>query len=136
VYQPEEDGLKSPIVEHLEVSIRTSCIRRIGITCKSFLKMPPPPNFCPGCGKGTVKDARFCCSCGIGFDASGPSASGLEAPVAVRSTRPADDTGANPSDVPTALKSINLAAAATDAGLSFMNNYLAKSTVERVSTRP
>jgi hypothetical protein len=98
--------------------------------------MPPPLNFCPGCDKGTVKDARFYCSCGIGFNASGPSASGLEAPVAVRSTRPANNTGVNPSDVPTALKSINLAIAATDAGLLFINNYLAKSTAERVSTRP
>jgi hypothetical protein len=135
-YWLEEDGLKSPIVEHLEVSIRTSCIHRIKITCKSFLKMPPPPNFCPGCGKGTIKDARFCCSYGIGFDASSPFASGLEAPVTVRSTRPADNTSANPSDVPTALKLINLAAAATNAGLLFINNYLAKSTIERVSTRP
>jgi hypothetical protein len=38
--------------------------------------------------------------------------------------------------VPTALKSINLTVAATDAGLLFINNYLAKSTAERVSTRP
>jgi hypothetical protein len=128
--------LKSPVVEHLEVSIRTSCICRIGITYKSFLKMPPPLNFCPGCGKGTIKDTRFYCSYGIGFDASSPFAFGLEAPIAVRFTRPANNTSANPSDVPTALKLINLTAAATDAGLSFINNYLAKSTTERVSTQP
>ena len=97
--------------------------------------MPPPLNFCPGYGKGTIKDARFCYSYSIRFDASGPSASGLEAPIAVRSTRPANNTGANSNDMPTALKSINLAAAATNAGLLFINNYLAKSTIERVSTR-
>jgi hypothetical protein len=128
--------LKSPIVEHLEVSIRTSCIRRIGITCKSFLKMPPPPNFYPDYSKGTIKDAWFYYSYSIRFDASGPSAFGLKAPVAMRSTRPTDDTSINPSDVPIALKSINLAIAATNMGLSFINNYLAKSTAERVSTRP
>ena len=98
--------------------------------------MPSPLNFYSGYSKGTIKDAWFYCSCGIGFDASGPSASGLEAPVAVRSTRPTNDTGANPSDMPIALKSINLTAAATNAGLLFINNYLAKSTIERVSTRP
>ena len=128
--------MKSLVVEHLEVSIRTSYIRRIRITCKSFLKMPPPLNFCPGCGKGIIKDAWFCCTYGIGFDASSPSAFRLEALVAVRSTCPADNTGVNPSDVPIALKSINLAIAATDVGLLFINNYLAKSTIERVSTRP
>ena len=98
--------------------------------------MPLPLNFYPGYSKGTIKDAWFCCSCGIGFNASGPSASGLEAPITMRSTRPANDTGANPNNVPTALKSINLTIAATDAGLLFINNYLAKSTAERVSTRP
>ena len=98
--------------------------------------MPPPLNFCPGCSKGTIKDTWFYYNCGIGFNASGPSASGLEAPIAVCSTRPTDNTSANPSDVPTALKSINVAIVATDAGLLFINNYLAKSTIERVSTRP
>jgi uncharacterized membrane protein YvbJ len=92
--------------------------------------MPLPLNFCPSCGKGTIKDAWFCYSCGIRFNASGSSASGLEAPVAVRSTRPTNNTGANPSDVPIALKLINLTIAATDAGLLFINNYLAKSTAE------
>jgi hypothetical protein len=128
--------LKLPIIEYLEVSIRTSYIRRIEITCKSFLKMPPPLNFCPGYNKGTIKDARFCYSYSIRFNASGPSASRSEALVAVRSTRPANDTSVNPSDVPTALKSINLAIAAINTGLSFINNYLAKSTTEQVSTRP
>jgi hypothetical protein len=98
--------------------------------------MPLPLNFCPGYSKGTIKDTWFCYSYSIGFNASGPSASGLEAPVAVRSTCPINDTGANPNDVPTALKSINLIIAATNAGLSFINNYLAKSTIERVSIRP
>jgi hypothetical protein len=128
--------LKSPIVEHLEVSIRTSYIRRIGITYKSFLKMPLPLNFYPDYSKGTIKDAWFCYSYSIGFNASGPSASGLEVPIVIRSTRSTNNTSANPSDVPTTLKSINLTAAATDTGLSFINNYLAKSTTERVSTRP
>jgi hypothetical protein len=128
--------LKSPIVEHLEVSIRTSCIYRIGITYKSFLKMPPPLNFYPGCSKGIIKDAWFYYSCGIGFNASGPFASGLEALVTMRSTRPANDTSVNPSNVSTALKLINLAVAATNVGLLFINNYLAKSTIEQVSIRP
>jgi hypothetical protein len=98
--------------------------------------MPLSLNFCPGYSKGTVKDTRFCYSCGIRFNTSGSSASGLKASVVVRSTYPADNTGANPSDVPTALKLINLTIAATDAGLLFINNYLAKSTIERVSTWP
>jgi hypothetical protein len=98
--------------------------------------MPLPLNFCPGCGKGIIKDARFYYSCGIGFNTSGSSASGLEAPIAVYFTRPTNNTGTNSSDVPTALKLINLTIAATDAGLLFINNYLAKSTIERVSTRP
>ena len=98
--------------------------------------MPLPLNFCPGYSKGTIKDAWFYYSCGIGFNASGSFASRLEAPIAVRSTRPINDTGANPNNVPTALKSINLTVAATNAGLLFINNYLAKSTIERVSTRP
>jgi hypothetical protein len=98
--------------------------------------MPLSLNFCPSCDKGTIKDTRFYYSCGIGFNTNGPSASRLEAPIAVRSTRPTNNTGANPSDVPTALKLINLTAAATNAGLLFINNYLAKSTIERVSTWP
>jgi len=98
--------------------------------------MPLPPNFCPGYGKGIVKDARFCCSYSIRFNASGPFASGLKAPIAVRSTRPTNDTSANPSNVSIALKLINLTIATTDAGLLFINNYLAKSTIERVSTWP
>jgi uncharacterized membrane protein YvbJ len=98
--------------------------------------MPLSLNFCPGCGKGIVKDAWFCYSCGIGFNVSGPSASRSEAPIAVRSICPADNTSANPSDVPIALKLINLAIAATNAGLLFINNYLAKSIIERVSTQP
>ena len=98
--------------------------------------MPLPLNFYSGCSKGIIKDARFYCSCGIRFNASGPSAFGLEALVAIRSTRPANNTSANSNNVPTALKLINLIIAATNAGLSFINNYLAKSIVERVSTQP
>jgi hypothetical protein len=94
------------------------------------------PNFCPGYSKGTIKDARFCYSYGIGFDASSPSTSRLEASVAIYSTCSVNNINANPSDVPIALKLINLAIAATNAGLLFMNNYLAKSTIEQVSIRP
>jgi hypothetical protein len=130
VYWPEEDGLKLLIIEYLEVSIRTSCIHRIGITCKSFLKMPLPLNFYPGYSKGTVKDAWFCYSYGIGFNASGPSTSRLEASVAVCFTRPANDTSTNPSNVPITLKLINLIIATINTGLLFINNYLAKSTIE------
>jgi hypothetical protein len=92
--------------------------------------MPLSLNFCPSCGKGTIKDAWFYYSYGIGFNISGPSTSGLEAPVAVCFTRLTNNTSANPSDVPIALKLINLAVAAINAGLLFINNYLAKSTVK------
>jgi hypothetical protein len=98
--------------------------------------MPPPLNFCPGYDKGTVKDAWFYYSYDIGFDASGPSTSRSEASIAIYSIRPANNTSANPSNVPTALKSINLAIAATNTGLLFINNYLAKNTIEQVSIRP
>jgi hypothetical protein len=128
--------LKLPIIEYLEVNIRTSYIYRIGITYKSFLKMPPPLNFYPGYSKGIVKDARFCYSYGIGFNASSPFTSRLEAPIAICSTRLTNNIGANFSNVPIVLKLINLAIAATNAGLLFINNYLAKSTIERVSMQP
>jgi hypothetical protein len=98
--------------------------------------MPLSPNFYPGYSKGIIKDAWFCYSYGIRFNISSPSTSRSEAPIAMRSTRSTDDTSANPSNMPTALKSINLTIAATNAGLLFINNYLAKSTIERVSTRP
>ena len=98
--------------------------------------MPLPLNFYPGCSKGTIKDARFYYSYNIGFNASDPSASRLEAPITIRSTCPINNISANPSNVPTALKLINLTIAATNTGLSFINNYLAKSTIERVSTWP
>jgi hypothetical protein len=128
--------LKSLIVEHLKVSIRTSYIYRIGITYKSFLKMPLPLNFYPGCGKGTIKDTWFCYSCDIRFNASGSFAFRLEAPITVCSIRPTNNTSANPSNVPITLKLINLTIAATNMGLLFINNYLAKSILERVSTQP
>jgi hypothetical protein len=92
--------------------------------------MSQPLKFCPSYGKATIKDARFYGDCGIRFYSSGPSTSGLEASVAVYSTRLANNTSADPSDVPTALKLINLAVVATDAGLLFINSYLAKTTVE------
>ena len=98
--------------------------------------MPSPLNFYSSCNKGTVKDARFYYSYNIGFNISSPSAFKLKAPITIRSTRPANNTSANPNNVPTALKLINLAIAAINAGLSFINNYLAKSTIERVNTQP
>jgi hypothetical protein len=96
--------------------------------------MSQPLKFCPSYGKATIKNARFCDNYSIRFYSSGLSTSGLEASVAIRSTRPADDTSADPSDVPTALKSINLAIVATNVGLSFINSYLVKTTIKRVST--
>jgi hypothetical protein len=83
--------------------------------------------FCSSCGKATIKDARFYSDYGIGFYSTGPSTSRLEASIAIRL---ANNTSADPSDVPTALKLINLAIVATNAGLSFINSYLAKTTVE------
>jgi hypothetical protein len=92
--------------------------------------MPPPLNFCPGYSKGIVKDAWFCYSYNIRFNISGPFTSKLEASIAIRSTCPANNTNANPSDIPIILKSINLVIAAINTGLLFINNYLAKSTIE------
>jgi hypothetical protein len=92
--------------------------------------MPLSLNFCPGYSKGTIKDTRFGYSYSIGFNTSSPSAFRLEAPIAVYSTRLANNTNINPSDIPTALKLINLAITATNVGLLFINNYLAKSTIE------
>jgi hypothetical protein len=96
--------------------------------------MPPPLNFCPNYNKGIVKDTWFCYSYNIRFNTSGPSTSRLEAPITMRSTHPTNNISINPSDIPTTLKSINLTIATTNMGLSFINNYLAKSTIERVST--
>jgi hypothetical protein len=98
--------------------------------------MPPPLNFYPDYNKGTIKDTRFYYNYSIRFNTSSPSTFRLKAPIAMRSTRPTNNTSTNSSNMPTALKLINLAIAATNAGLSFINNYLAKSTIERVSTRP
>jgi hypothetical protein len=92
--------------------------------------MPLSSNFCPGYGKGIIKDAWFYYSYSIRFNVNSPFASRLEALVAVYSTCPADDIGANFSNVPIILKLINLAIAAINAGLLFINNYLAKSTIE------
>jgi hypothetical protein len=96
--------------------------------------MPPPLNFYPNYNKGTIKDARFYYSYSIGFNANSPSAFRLKAPITMRSTRSTNNISANPSNVPIALKLINLIIAAINAGLLFINNYLAKSTIERVST--
>jgi hypothetical protein len=113
IYQPEENSLKSPIIEHLKVNIRTSYIRRIGITYKFFLKMPLPLNFYPSYSKGIIKDARFYYNYNIRFNISSPFTFRLEVPVAVHSTRPINNTSANSNNMPTALKSINLTIAAT-----------------------
>jgi hypothetical protein len=92
--------------------------------------MPLSPNFCPGYSKGIIKDARFCYSYNIGFNASSPSTSRLEAPVVVCSICSANNISINLSNMPIALKLINLAIAAINTGLLFINNYLAKSTIE------
>jgi hypothetical protein len=54
----------------------------------------------------------------------------------MRSTRPINNISANPSNIPITLKLINLIIATTNAELLFINNYLAKSTIERVSIWP
>jgi hypothetical protein len=92
--------------------------------------MPPPLNFYLDYSKGIIKNARFYYSYSIRFNASGPFAFGLEALVAMRSTRPINNTSVNPSDMPIALKLINLAIAVINTGLLFINNYLAKSIIE------
>jgi hypothetical protein len=133
VYWLEEDSLKSLIVEYLKVNIRTNYIYRIVITYKSFLKMPLPLNFYPSYSKGIVKDAWFYYSYSIRFNASGPFASKLKALVVIYSTRLINNTSVNSSNVSIALKLINHIITATNTGLLFINNYLAKSTIERVS---
>ena len=45
-------------------------------------------------------------------------------------TRPINNISVNPSNIPIALKLINLIIAATNIGLLFINNYLAKSIIE------
>ena len=92
--------------------------------------MPLPPNFYPGYNKGIIKDAWFYYSYNIRFNTSSSFTSKLEASIAMRSTCPANNTNANPSDIPTILKLINLVIAAINTGLLFINNYLAKSTIE------
>jgi hypothetical protein len=95
--------------------------------------MSQPLKFCPSYSKATIKNAWFYGNYSIRFYSSGPSTSKLEVSVAIRSTRPTNNTSADPSNVPTALKSINLTIVATNAGLLFINSYLAKTTIERVS---
>jgi hypothetical protein len=98
--------------------------------------MPLPPNFYSSYNKGIIKDTRFYYSYNIRFNINSPFAFKLEAPIAIYSTRPINNININPSNMPITLKLINLAIAAIDAGLLFINNYLAKSTIEKVSTRP
>jgi hypothetical protein len=92
--------------------------------------MPLSLNFYPGYSKGTIKDARFYYSYNIRFNISGPFTSRSEALITMRSICPADNIGTNLSNVPIVLKLINLAIAAINTGLLFINNYLAKSTIE------
>jgi hypothetical protein len=95
--------------------------------------MSQPLKFCPSYSKATIKNAWFYGNYSIRFYSSGPSTSRLEVSIAIYSTRPASNTSTDPSDVPTALKLINLTVVATNAGLLFINSYLAKITIERVS---
>ena len=136
MYWLEEDSLKSLIVEYLKVNIKTNCIYRIGITYKSFLKIPLPLNFYSSYSKGIIKDARFYYSYSIRFNTNSPSTFRLEALITMCSTRPNNNISVNPSDIPTTLKLINLIIAAINTGLLFINNYLTKSTIERVSIWP
>jgi hypothetical protein len=98
--------------------------------------MPLSLNFCPGYNKDIIKDTRFYYSYNIRFNVNSPSTSRLEVLIAIRFTRPINNTSINPSNIPTTLKLINLIIAIINAGLLFINNYLAKSTIEQVSTRP
>jgi hypothetical protein len=98
--------------------------------------MPLSLNFYPSYSKSIIKDTRFYYNYNIRFNASSPSTSRLEALITMCSTRPTNNISANPSNMPITLKSINLAIAATNTGLLFINNYLAKSTIEQVSTWP
>jgi hypothetical protein len=92
--------------------------------------MPLSLNFYPGYNKGTIKDTRFYYSYSIRFNTSSPSTSRLKAPITMRSTRPINNINTNPNNIPITLKLINLAIAATNTGLLFINNYLAKSTTK------
>jgi hypothetical protein len=98
--------------------------------------MPLSLNFCPDYNKGIIKDAWFCYSYNIGFNASSPSTSRLEVFITICFTCPANNTSTNLSNILIILKLINLVAAAINTGLLFINNYLAKSTIEQVSIRP
>jgi hypothetical protein len=97
------------------------------------------PKFCLEYGKGTNSNHSFYSGYGFYFNSGGPSSpstsSGLETNVAVRPARPINNTSTNPSNILTALKSINLTVLATtsDTGLLFISSYLTKTTIERVS---
>jgi hypothetical protein len=92
--------------------------------------MPLPLNFYSSYSKSIIKDAWFCYSYNIRFNASSSSAFRLEVPIVMRFTRPINNTGINSSDIPTILKLINLVIAATNIELLFINNYLVKSIIE------
>jgi hypothetical protein len=98
--------------------------------------MPLPLNFCPGYNKGIIKDTRFYYNYSIKFNISGSFTSRLEALITIYSICPANNINTNFNNMPIALKLINLVITAINIGLLFINNYLAKSTIEQVSTRP
>jgi hypothetical protein len=98
--------------------------------------MPLSLNFYFGYSKGIVKDTWFYYSYNIRFNISSPFTSRLEAPITIYSICLTDNINANSSNMPTTLKLINLAIAAINTGLLFINNYLAKSIIEQVSTWP
>ena len=92
--------------------------------------MPLSLNFYSNYSKSTIKNTRFYYSYNIRFNASGPFTSRLKAPIAICFTRLINNTSVNLSNVPIALKLINLIIAAINIGLLFINNYLAKSIIE------
>jgi hypothetical protein len=101
--------------------------------------MSLPLKFCLEYNQGTNPDHSFYSGYSFYFNSSGPSSpltsSRLETNVAVRPARPINNTGINPSNMPTTLKSINLTILTTisNAGLLFISSYLTKTTIERVS---
>jgi hypothetical protein len=125
--------LKLLIIKYLKVNIRTSYIHRIGITYKSFLKIPLSLNFCPSYNKGIIKDTWFYYSYNIRFNINSPFTFKLKAFITIYSICPANNISINLSNVPIILKLINLVIAAINTGLLFINNYLTKSTIERIS---
>jgi hypothetical protein len=95
--------------------------------------MPLSLNFYPGYNKGIIKDAWFYYSYNIRFNINSSFTSRLEVPITICSICPINNININLSNMPIVLKLINLAIAAINTGLLFINNYLAKNTIERVS---